>query len=216
MGDFVQKRIAMVDTQVRPSDVTKFPIINAMLKVAREQFIPDKLKSIAYVGDHIVLGRNRVLLDPRIFAKMLDVLEVKSNNLVLVIGCGNGYGVAIISQIAEAVVGVDHPEFCAEAEDCLMNQEVDNAYIVEGHPNEGDSNHGPYDAIFIEGGIEEVPETLLRQLKDGGRITALFVEGSVGKVMLGVKSGDAIAWRFEFNAMAPVLEGFEKKKKFNF
>ena len=69
MGDFVQKRIAMVDTQVRPSDVTKFPIINAMLKVAREQFIPDKLKSIAYVGDHIVLGRNHVLLDPSYICK---------------------------------------------------------------------------------------------------------------------------------------------------
>ena len=72
MTDFVQKRIAMVDTQVRPSDVTKFPTINAMLTVAREQFIPDKLKSIAYVGDHIPLGKNRVLLDPRIFATMLD------------------------------------------------------------------------------------------------------------------------------------------------
>ena len=68
MTDFVQKRIAMVDTQVRPSDVTKFPIIDAMLTIAREQFIPDKFKSIAYVGDHINLSKNRVLLDPRIFA----------------------------------------------------------------------------------------------------------------------------------------------------
>ena len=216
MTDFVQKRIAMVDTQVRPSDVTKFPIINAMLTVAREQFIPDKLKSIAYVGDHIPLGKNRVLLDPRIFAKMLDALEVKSNQLVLVIGCGSGYGVAIISQIAEAVVGVDDPEFCLEAEECLSSQEVDNAYIVEGALNNGDSKHGPYDSIFIEGGVEEVPETIVGQLKDGGKIIALFVDGSVGKVMLGVKSGEAIAWRFEFNAMAPILEGFEKEKKFNF
>ena len=120
MTDFVQKRISMVDTQVRPSDVTKFPIINAMLTIAREQFIPDKFKSIAYVGDHIILSKNRVLLDPRIFAKMLDALEVKSNQLVLVIGCGSGYGVAIISQIAEAVVGVDNPEFCVEVVDCKM------------------------------------------------------------------------------------------------
>ena len=216
MTDFVQKRIAMVDTQVRPSDVTKFPIINAMLTVAREQFIPDKLKSIAYVGDHIPLGKNRVLLDPRIFAKMLDALEVKSNQLVLVIGCGNGYGVAIISQIAEAVVGVDDPEFCLEAEECLASQEVDNAYIVEGSLEDGDSKHGPYDSIFIEGGVEELPETIVGQLKDGGKIITLFVEGSVGKVMLGVKSGDAIAWRFEFNGMAPILKGFEKVKKFNF
>ena len=216
MTDFVQKRIAMVDTQVRPSDVTKFPIINAMLTVAREQFIPDKLKSIAYVGDHIPLGRNRVLLDPRIFAKMLDALEVKSNQLVLVIGCGSGYGVAIISQIAEAVVGVDDPEFCLEAEECLASQEVDNAYIVEGALDDGDSKHGPYDSIFIEGGVEELPDNIVSQLKDGGKIIVLFVEGSVGKVMLGVKRGDAINWRFEFNGMAPILKGFEKVKKFNF
>ena len=206
----------MVDTQVRPSDVTKFPIINAMLTVAREQFIPDKLKSIAYVGDHIPLGKNRVLLDPRIFAKMLDALEVKSNQLVLVIGCGSGYGVAIISQIAEAVVGVDDPEFCLEAEECLASQEVDNAYIVEGALDKGDSTHGPYDSIFIEGGVEELPDNIVSQLKDGGKIIALFVEGSVGKVMLGVKRGDAINWRFEFNGMAPILKGFEKVKKFNF
>ena len=174
--------------RVRPSDVTKFPIINAMLTVAREQFIPDKLKSIAYVGDHIPLGKNRVLLDPRIFAKMLDALEVKSNQLVLVIGCGSGYGVAIISQIAEAVVGVDDPEFCLEAEDCLASQEVDNAFIVEGALDNGDSKHGPYDSIFIEGGVEELPDNIVSQLKDGGKIIALFVEGSVGKVMLGAVS----------------------------
>ena len=86
MTDFTERRIAMVDTQVRPSDVTKFPIIDAMLKISREQFLPNNMRSIAYIGDHIFLKKNRVLLDPRIFAKMLDALELKAGELVLVIG----------------------------------------------------------------------------------------------------------------------------------
>ena len=216
MTDFTERRIAMVDTQVRPSDVTKFPIIDAMLKISREQFLPNNMRSIAYIGDHIFLKKNRVLLDPRIFAKMLDALELKAGELVLVIGCGNGYGVAVISQIAEAVVGIEEPDMCLDAEECLASQEIDNAYIVEGALSQGNEKHGPYDSIFIEGGVEEIPLTIIEQLKDGGRIVALFIDGIVGKVMLGVKNGKNVNWRFEFNAMAPVLTGFEKEKEFNF
>jgi protein-L-isoaspartate(D-aspartate) O-methyltransferase len=216
MTDFTERRIAMVDTQVRPSDVTKFPIIDAMLKISREQFLPNNMRSIAYIGDHIFLKKNRVLLDPRIFAKMLDALELKAGELVLVIGCGNGYGVAVISQIAEAVVGIEEPDMCLDAEECLASQEIDNAYIVEGALSQGNEKHGPYDSIFIEGGVEEIPMTIIEQLKDGGRIVALFIDGIVGKVMLGVKNGKNVNWRFEFNAMAPVLTGFEKEKEFNF
>ena len=216
MTDFTERRIAMVDTQVRPSDVTKFPIIDAMLKISREQFLPNNMRSIAYIGDHIFLKKNRVLLDPRIFAKMLDALELKAGELVLVIGCGNGYGVAVISQIAEAVVGIEEPDMCLDAEECLASQEIDNAYIVEGALSQGNEKHGPYDSIFIEGGVEEIPMTIIEQLKDGARIVALFIDGIVGKVMLGVKNGKNVNWRFEFNAMAPVLTGFEKEKEFNF
>ena len=216
MTDFTERRIAMVDTQVRPSDVTKFPIIDAMLKISREQFLPNNMRSIAYIGDHIFLKKKRVLLDPRIFAKMLDALELKAGELVLVIGCGNGYGVAVISQIAEAVVGIEEPDMCLDAEECLASQEIDNAYIVEGALSQGNEKHGPYDSIFIEGGVEEIPMTIIEQLKDGGRIVALFIDGIVGKVMLGVKNGKNVNWRFEFNAMAPVLTGFEKEKEFNF
>ena len=216
MTDFTERRIAMVDTQVRPSDVTKFPIIDAMLKISREQFLPNNMRSIAYIGDHIYLKKNRVLLDPRIFAKMLDALELKAGELVLVIGCGNGYGVAVISQIAEAVVGIEEPDMCLDAEECLASQEVDNAYIVEGALSQGNEKHGPYDSIFIEGGVEEIPMAIIEQLKDGGRIVALFIDGIVGRVMLGVKNGKNITWRFEFNGMAPVLTGFEKEKEFNF
>ena len=214
MTDFTERRIAMVDTQVRPSDVTKFPIIDAMLKISREQFLPNNLRSIAYIGDHISLKKNRVLLDPRIFAKMLDALELKTGELVLVIGCGNGYGVAVMSQIAEAVVGVEEPDMCSDAEECLASQEVDNAYIVEGVLNLGNKKHGPYDSIFIEGGVEEIPTSILKQLKNGGRIGAIFIEKGLGTAKIGFKLNNKITWRYSFNAAAPILQGFFKQKDF--
>ena len=216
MTDFTERRVAMVDTQVRPSDVTKFPIIDAMLKISREQFLPNNLRSIAYIGDHIPISKNRVLLDPRIFAKMLDALELKSSQLVLVIGSGSGYGVAVISQIVEAVVGLDEPDMSIDAENCLASQEIDNAFIVEGDLNKGNAKHGPYDSIFVEGAVEYIPDEIIQQLKDGGRIIALFMDKSIGKVQLGIKTRGNVNWRFEFNAVAPILNGFNKEEEFYF
>lgn len=216
MTDFTERRVAMVDTQVRPSDVTKFPIIDAMLKISREQFLPNNLRSIAYIGDHISISKNRVLLDPRIFAKMLDALELKSSQLVLVIGSGSGYGVAVISQIVEAVVGLDEPDMSIDAENCLASQEIDNAFIVEGDLNKGNAKHGPYDSIFVEGAVEYIPDEIIQQLKDGGRIIAIFMDNAIGKVQLGIKTRGNVNWRFEFNAVAPILNGFNKEEEFYF
>ena len=216
MTDFTERRVAMVDTQVRPSDVTKFPIIDAMLKISREQFLPNNLRSIAYIGDHIPLSKNRVLLDPRVFAKMLDALELKSSQLVLVIGSGSGYGVAVISQIVEAVVGLDEPDMSIDAENCLASQEIDNAFIVEGDLHKGNAKHGPYDSIFVEGAVEYIPDEIIQQLKDGGRIIAIFMDNAIGKVQLGIKTQGNVNWRFEFNAVAPILNGFKKEEEFYF
>ena len=216
MTDFTERRVAMVDTQVRPSDVTKFPIIDAMLKISREQFLPNNLRSIAYIGDHIPISKNRVLLDPRVFAKMLDALELKSSQLVLVIGSGSGYGVAVISQIVEAVVGLDEPDMSIDAENCLASQEIDNAFIVEGDLHKGNAKHGPYDSIFVEGAVEYIPDEIIQQLKDGGRIIAIFMDNAIGKVQLGIKNRGNVNWRFEFNAVAPILNGFKKEEEFYF
>ncbi|PJN94140.1 protein-L-isoaspartate O-methyltransferase, partial [Amaricoccus sp. HAR-UPW-R2A-40] len=88
MIDFATAREAMVDGQVRPSDVTRYPIILAMLTVPREDYVPDALREVAYLGEHVPLARGRVVLDPRVFAKMLDALAVGPGDLVLDVGCG--------------------------------------------------------------------------------------------------------------------------------
>ena len=106
MSDYSARRKIMVDTQVRPSDVTKFPIIDAMLSVPRELFVPRAVKESAYIGENCNLTANRIVLEPRTLAKMLDALDIQRNELVLDIGSGLGYSSAVIARMAEAVVAL--------------------------------------------------------------------------------------------------------------
>ncbi len=215
MTDFALRRTMMVDTQVRPSDVTKFPIIQAMLTVPREEFVPAARREAAYMGENIDLGTGRVVLEPRTFAKMLDVLDIQPDEMVLDVGTGLGYSAAILSRLAEAVVAVEADSaWAGEAEAGLSDAGADNVAVVEAPLAEGAPQHGPYNAIVIQGGVEEVPETLLRQLRDGGRIAALFMDGALGVCRIGYKSDGRISWRDAFNAAAPVLPGFTRDRAF--
>ncbi len=217
MSDFQKRRIIMVDCQVRPSDVTKFPIINAMLEVPREDFVPDSRREMAYVGDHLDIGSGRVLLDPRVLAKMLDALDIRPHDLVLDVGCGMGYSSAVISKMAEAVIALEeNKEFSDRAEAAFSLHSVDNAVVVNGRLTKGSPRHGPYDAIAIQGGLEKFPDELGRQLAEGGRVGCIFCEGPVGECRIGIKRGGRIMWRTSFNADAPVLPGFLGKREFVF
>lgn len=215
MSDFATRRMMMVDTQVRPSDVTKFPIIEAMLNVPREVYVPRSLREAAYVGEHVDLAPGRVVLDPRTLAKMLDALDVQPDELVLDLGCGLGYSAAVIARIAHTVVAVEEDEaLAADAQRVLSEEGVDNAIVLHGPLAGGAAKHGPYDVITIEGGVESVPEALVAQLKEGGRMAAIFVEGALGTVKLGIKHDGRMVWRFAFNGTAPVLPGFERGRGF--
>lgn len=216
-NDFQAQRLAMVDCQVRPSDVTKFPIIDAMLNCPREEFVPDNLRSVAYLGDHLVIHQGRVLLDPRIFAKLLNEVDIRSNEFVLDIGCGYGYSSAIISQIAEAVLALEEDQAMADAAlSNLTSQDVDNAVCQRGVLCEGAPIHAPYDVIVIQGGIEILPDNICDQLKEGGRIACIFVDRLPGECRIGIKINEQISWRVVFDANAPVLDGFKAGKNFIF
>lgn len=216
MTDFESRRTLMVDTQVRPSDVTKFPIIEAMLYVRREVFSPDDMQEIAYAGENIPLAPGRVLLEPRTFAKMLDALDLSRDELVLDIGCGLGYSSAVLARLVDAVIAVEEDEELAkEAEARLLAEEVDNAVVLTGPLSEGAAKHGPYDVIIVQGGVGAVPEALVGQLKEGGRIACLFMKNGLGTCEIGYKLDGLLSWRYEFNAAAPILPGFEAKAAFS-
>jgi protein-L-isoaspartate(D-aspartate) O-methyltransferase len=215
MTDYAARRNIMVDTQVRPSDVTKFPIIEAMLSVPREAFLPDEQREAAYVGENVALGHGRVLLEPRTLAKMLDALDVQGDELVLDIGAGLGYSSAVIARMAEAVVALEEVEaWTEEAQGILADVGADNVIVQQGVLAEGAPQHGPYDAIILQGAVEHLPEAIAGQLKEGGRMAVLFVEGALGVVRIGYKIDGKMNWRFAFNAGAPVLPGFARHTAF--
>jgi protein-L-isoaspartate(D-aspartate) O-methyltransferase len=207
----------MVDTQVRPSDVTKFPIIEALLNVPREDYVPDDKRDAAYVGENIDFGGGRVLLEPRTLAKMLDAVDVQPSDVVLDLGCGLGYSTAVLAQLAEFVVAVeDDTARAEEAQQILSTHGVDNAAVFEGPLAEGAAKNGPYDVIILQGAVETVPDAVLDQIKEAGRIAAIFADGALGVVRVGRKVDGVVNWRMSFNAGAPVLPGFEKTAAFTF
>ena len=215
MSDNATRRRMMVDNQIRPSDVTKFPIIEAFLSVKREYFVPTENRDTAYVGEHIQIGNDRVILDPRTLAKMLDAVDVTDSELVLDVGAGYGYSSAIIAYLAEAVVALESEDRPAnEMQNALIENGIDNVIVEQGSLLDGAASHAPYDVIFVQGGVEFIPEQIISQLKEGGRMVALFMEGALGTVKIGYKVKGELNWRFAFNAGAPVLSDFEKEKTF--
>lgn len=217
MTDYAARRTVMVDTQVRPSDVTKFPIIDAMLDVPREAFVPRALREAAYMGENIDLGGGRVILEPRTLAKVLDSLDIQSNELVLDVGSALGYSAAVIARMAEAVVAVEEDaDIAEEAQGLLSENGADNVIMHHGPLAQGAPEHGPYDVVIVQGAVEKLPQSLIDQIKEGGRIACLFMEGALGAVRIGYKIDGAISWRYAFNAGAPVLPGFERDAAFEF
>ncbi len=216
MTDYKARRTMMVDTQVRPSDVTKFPIIDAMLTVPREAYVPDALREAAYVGENVQLGANRVVLEPRTLAKMLDGLAIEPQHVALDIGCGLGYSTAVLAKMCEFVVAVeDDADQATQAQNNLSEHGIDNAAVLQGALAEGAAKSAPYDIITIQGAVVDVPDAIIAQLRDGGRIACIFAEGALGVVRIGHKIDGHVNWRFSFNAGAPVLPGFEKEAAFS-
>lgn len=216
MADFAARRTMMVDTQIRPSDVTKFPIIEAMLDVPREIFVPSDLREAAYADTTLDIG-GRQMLEPRVFAKLIDALGIGPGDVVLDIGCGLGYSSAVLAHMCDAVVAIeDDAARAEEAQTLLSGEGIDNAAVIEGALAAGAPKHGPYDVILIEGGVEVVPDALIEQLRPNGRIGCIFIEGALRTARVGYRDRNGVDWRDAFNASADRLEGFARDVAFQF
>ena len=205
--DYAVSRKNMVDGQILPNRVTDPLIIDAM-------YVPKHLQSIAYVDEALSLGNGRYLVEPVISARLFQAAEISDSDIVLDIGCGTGYSSAILAKIAATVVGLESDKALAEsATAALSEQGIDNAVVIEGDLAKGNAEQGPYDVIFINGAVGEIPEAILQQLSDGGRlITIVEGEEAVGRATLVIRDGDTFAHRNLFDAGTPVLPGFEKSR----
>ena len=216
--DYEAARRHMVESQVRPNDVTDLRIQHAMETTPREIFVPAELRDQVYIEREIEYAPGRRLLRARDFAKLVAAADIRPGEVVLNAVCGSGYSTAVLAQLAEMVVSIESDEgLAAAAEQNLNTLGFSNAAVIVGDPWEGAAKQGPFDVVFIGGVIERRPDMLLKQLKDGGRLATILREDGVSRGGLFVRSGEAVSFTPHFDAASRVvIEGFEKAKAFVF
>jgi len=221
MPDFSALRRAMVDGQVRTSDITDHRLLTAMLALPRERFVPPEKMALAYLDRDIPLsapGRPaRCMLKPMVLAKLIQAADIGENDRVLDIGCVSGYAAALLGRLANTVIGVEEDAALAQmAAKTIAALGATNLTIVSGPLAAGWPAGGSYDVILLEGATEIVPEGLLGQLKQDGRLVCVMRQGPAGKAMLFRAQEGELSGRPLFDATAPLLPGFAKSPEFVF
>ena len=217
MSEFEQARKHMVDSQIRPADVTDRRLIGAFLDIPRHLFVPRSRRAAAYADSQVVTSDNRTLMRPRDLAKLIHAADVQPHELVLDVAGGRGYSTAILARMAETVVGVENDEDGLSRSSALLSEiGADNAVVVEGDPKAGVPNQGPFDVIFVNGSVDVVPQAWFDQLAEGGRLAVVVRKGPVGKATIFTKSAAGIGERVVFDAHAAVQPGFEAEAGFAF
>ncbi len=217
MFDYAAAREHMIDSQVRTNDVTDSDIHNALRRVPREAFVPASKQPVAYSDTNVVTDEGRVMIRPRDFAKLVQLADIQKTDVVLNIAAGRGYATAVLSYLADTVVGVEQSQELADrATELLMAHDVLNAAVVQGDLKSGAQEHGPFNVIFVGGAVSSVPKTWLDQLASGGRLVVVQPNGPVGQAHLYTKNGNAVGDRIAFDANIPLLPGFEAAPEFVF
>lgn len=219
MVDFALARLNMVESQIRTNKVTDPAVVHAFETVPRELFVPKAKRGIAYVDEALDIGHGRYMLEPMVLARLLQAAMPGPNDTVLDVGCGTGYAAALLSTMASMVVGLDEvDELVDTGNQVLAELEIDNAALVTGSLVDGYAKHAPYDAILVNGAVDAVPDTLIDQLGDGGRLVT--VEGGdahgPGNAVLYERLSGRIGHRILFDAGTPKLASFIKQSGFVF
>ena len=217
MIDFSAARRHMVDGQLRPNRVVSTALLDAMAGVAREDFVPKAAKGIAYMDEDLPVGDGRYLLAPLTLARLIQAAAPGKHDTVLDIGGATGYSTGVLSRLAGTVISIeqDHP-MVDRARNALQGVGVENVEVFVGPLAEGYVKRAPYHVILINGAVDEVPERLLAQLAEGGRLATVIGTGPVGRATLLTKRRGVTSAQILFDAAVPALKDFAKEPGFVF
>ena len=221
MSGISPARQKMVDGQVRPSDVTDLRIIDAMLTVPREVFVPENQRALAYLDLDLDVSdggsAKRFLIKPAVTAKMLQAADIKDTDNVLVAGGATGYTAALVARLAARVTATEtDPVHAARASEVMAQLGLPNVTFRAADAAAGDPANAPYDVIVLDGATEIVPDGLYGQLKEGGRLVGVFAMTKPARATIVTHSHGDFGNRALFDAAAPVLPGLERRPAFVF
>lgn len=215
-ADYTAARINMIEGQIRPNKVTDPLLVEAFLAIPRERFVPAAQTAIAYVDDDVPVAPGRYLMEPMVLARLLQTLDMSRTDKVLAIGVSTGYSAAVIAELAGSVVALEADAALVEAARAALAG-VAGVSVVAGELAAGHAARGPYNAILIDGAVEEVPSALFDQLAEGGRLVAVILgERGLGQAVLYRKLGGAVSSRPLFDASIHPLPGFARPPAFVF
>lgn len=218
MINFAAAREIMVDSQIRPNDVSDRALIGAFSRTPREVFVAGNARSIAYSEKEIETSAGRSLWTPRDVAKLMQFASVKPGDIVLVVGAGAGYEAALLSQIAETVIALEEDARLVETmSDRFAALGLDRAVAVQGDIKDGLADQAPFDVIYICGMVQTIPGSWKAQLAEGGRLALVRqVDADLGQGEIHVRSGNSVAGRAVFEACPPKWDEFDRAESFVF
>lgn len=216
--DFSAARQNMVECQLRPNRVTDEALLAAMGSLPRERFLPEALRSVAYADKNLPVASDRCIMEPQVLGRLVQAAAPRPGDVALVVGGEMGYAAAVLSGMVETVFVVESDAVLAgTATKLLAELALDNVVVVESALAAGLSDHGPFDVIFINGGVAELPAPLIEQLAVGGRLVAVLNgDDGVGRAMLLQRGTAGVSRRTLFDASVPILDDFRKKAGFVF
>ncbi len=213
--NFTSMRRAMVESQLRTNDVNDVAVIRAILSVPREDYVPEERRAAAYIDRAVPLGNGRALNPPLATARLLTEAQVQAGQSVLLVGAATGYTAALLAALGATVTAVESDgTLVAEARARLAGME--NVTVVEGPLAAGAVAGAPYDLLFIDGAVENVPELLAAQIKTGGRAVFARADKGMTRLCVGVRSAGGFGATVLVDAEAAVLPGFAVPKSFRF
>lgn len=217
MSDYAAARLHMVQSQILPNNASDPRVAEALQRVPRELFVPARLNTVAYLDEDIEVAPGRYLMEPLVYARLLQAAAVETADVVLDVGCTSGYSAAVLADLAASVVALESDaELAARASQTLADLGADNALVVEGDLAAGIADQGPYDVIILNGAVTAVPEALTGQLAEGGRLAAVVEVNGVGRIRLLRRQNGNVSGHDICDAQVPALPGFAPKAGFSF